>query len=41
MRENAVRVVAATGGHEAADADLTADETGEIKERLRELGYLG
>src|SRR4029453_13149546 len=41
MRENAVRTVAATGGHEAADADLTADETGEIKERLRELGYLG
>jgi predicted AlkP superfamily phosphohydrolase/phosphomutase len=40
-RENAVRKVAATGGHEAADADLTADETGEIKERLRELGYLG
>jgi predicted AlkP superfamily phosphohydrolase/phosphomutase len=41
MRENAVRTVAATGGHEAGDADLTADETGEIKERLRELGYLG
>ncbi len=41
MRENAVRSVAATGGHEASDADLTADETGEIKERLRELGYLG
>ena len=41
LRENAVRTVAATGGHEAADADLTADETGEIKERLRELGYLG
>lgn len=41
MRENAVRTVAATGGHEASDADLTADETGEIKERLRELGYLG
>jgi predicted AlkP superfamily phosphohydrolase/phosphomutase len=41
MRENAVRTVAATGGHEAADADLTDDETGEIKDRLRELGYLG
>src|SRR5262249_24351106 len=40
-RRNAVRTVAATGGHEAAAADLTADETGEIKERLRELGYLG
>ena len=32
---------AATGGHEAASADISADETGEIKERLRELGYLG
>lgn len=41
LRENAIRTVAPTGGHEASDADLTADETGEIKERLRELGYLG
>jgi predicted AlkP superfamily phosphohydrolase/phosphomutase len=41
LRENPVRTVGATGGHEAADADLTDDETGEIKERLRELGYLG
>lgn len=38
---NPVRSVAATGGHEAADADLSEDETGEIKDRLRELGYLG
>ena len=38
---NPIRTVAATGGHEAADADLSADETGEIKDRLRELGYLG
>ena len=36
-----VRTVAASGGHEAASADLTADESNEIKERLRELGYLG
>lgn len=41
LRENAIRTVAATGGHEAASADISADETGEIKERLRELGYLG
>lgn len=40
-KANPVRTVAATGGHEAADADLSADETGEIKDRLRELGYLG
>lgn len=41
VRANPIRTVAATGGHEAVDADLSADETGEIKERLRELGYLG
>lgn len=41
VRANPIRSVAATGGHEAADADLSADETGEIKDRLRELGYLG
>jgi predicted AlkP superfamily phosphohydrolase/phosphomutase len=40
-RTHSVKRVGATGGHEAADADLTADETGEIRERLRELGYLG
>ena len=41
LQANPIRSVAATGGHEAADADLSADETGEIKDRLRELGYLG
>lgn len=41
VQANPIRSVAATGGHEAADADLSADETGEIKDRLRELGYLG
>ena len=41
MEANPIRTVPATGGHEAADADLSADETGEIKDRLRELGYLG
>lgn len=40
-RASPVRVAAATGGHDAEEADLSADETGEIKERLRELGYLG
>jgi predicted AlkP superfamily phosphohydrolase/phosphomutase len=40
-RQNPVRSVAASGGHDAADADLTVEESSEIRDRLRELGYLG
>lgn len=41
LRENPIRRVAATGGHASEGMDFGAEETGEIKERLRELGYLG
>ncbi len=41
LRENPVQTIGATGGHDATAADLTDDETGEIRDRLRELGYLG
>lgn len=41
MRENPVRTVAAGAGRDLEDADLTAEESTEIKDRLRELGYLG
>jgi predicted AlkP superfamily phosphohydrolase/phosphomutase len=41
LRSNPVRTARARGGRAVQEADLTAEESGEIKERLRELGYLG